>query len=262
MSSLSRKGKESAHDRGHTTGAGDRPPHSIHVWAAGPKRSQRASGLEALVKLRDWDGGSGSREADGVCVCARECTQSCPALCDLKGCSLRQTPYPRVWVSDSHHEAKGQAGAGSRHSYWRGRDTAGPKEARSPPPAVSNRRPQHPRPVRGQEGGSSLCVTALGHFSRGEFGSSCSRAQNASLYLWWPDRVTHSTKPCSIITSSGSPPRLLPVPGENEEEQNKLFLPLPPASRGHRPFPCTPLTTGWLRVSLSVWPLPQSQRGS
>ena len=214
------------------------------------------------MKLRDWDGGSGSWEAGGMCVCARECTQSCPALCDLKGCSLRQTPYPRVWVSDSHHEAKGQAGAGSRHSYWRGRDTAGPKEARSPPPAVSNRRPQHPRPVRGQEGGSSLCVTALGHFSRGEFGSSCSRAQNASLSLWWPDRVTHSTKPCSIITSSGSPPRLLPVPGENEEEQNKLFLPLPPASRGHRRFPCTPLTTGWLRVSLSVWPLPQSQRGS
>ena len=32
-----------------------------------------------------------------------------------------------------------------------------------------------------------------------------------------------------------------------------------PASRGHRPSPCTPLTEGWLRVSPSTWSLPQSQ---
>ena len=32
-----------------------------------------------------------------------------------------------------------------------------------------------------------------------------------------------------------------------------------PASRGHRPSPCTPLTEGRLRVSPSTWSLPQSQ---
>ena len=38
--SLTRKGKEGAHERGQTTGEGDWPRHSIHVWAAGPAKKR------------------------------------------------------------------------------------------------------------------------------------------------------------------------------------------------------------------------------
>ena len=85
--SLTRKGKEGAHERGQTTGEGDWPRHSIHVWAAGPAKRPKALRAGGPVQLKDWDSGFGSWEAD--CVCACVCTQSCPALHDPKDCNRR-----------------------------------------------------------------------------------------------------------------------------------------------------------------------------
>jgi hypothetical protein len=68
LSSLTRKGKEGAHKWGQMTGGGDRPRHSVHIWAAGPAKRPKALRAGGPVQLRDWDSGFGSWEAD--CVCA------------------------------------------------------------------------------------------------------------------------------------------------------------------------------------------------
>lgn len=82
---------------------------------------------------------------------------------------------------------------------------------------------------------------------------------NASFAPWaaW-QTLTHPTKPCLTITSSGSPPRFLPL-WEGSEEGHELHLPLPPASCGHRPSHCLPLPLGALGIFHSFWCLHPSQ---
>ena len=78
------RGRKVPMSRAKRQEGGDRPHHSTHVWAAGPTRKPKALRAGGPVKLRARDGGFGSWEAD--CVCARVCTQSCPALHHPKDC--------------------------------------------------------------------------------------------------------------------------------------------------------------------------------